>query len=338
MQREVVRQVPGNSLGYENLGENLLSLQRFDEVRQNIQAEQARKLDTYGLRKNMYALAFATSDAASMTEQLTWLSGKPQVADLGLYLQADTEAYAGRLRKARELTRQVVDSSVKSDDKEGAAKVWVNAALREALFGNGVQARQAVDKALKLAPTSQRVEIEAALALAASGDKARAESIVQDLEQRFPLHSQVQYIWLPAIEAQLALANAKPEAAISRLEAALPIEFGYTPTHANISCLYPVYMRGNAYLAAGKARPAAGEFQKIIDHSGIVWNCATGALARLGLARANALQAQDGKGIEADAARARALAAYKDFLTLWKDADPNIPILKEAKAEYAKLQ
>jgi tetratricopeptide (TPR) repeat protein len=338
MHREGIRQLPDDSIGFTNLSRSLLGLQRFDEARQNMQAEQARKLDTYGLRSDLYALAFVTGDSASMTEQLTWLAGKPQVADLGLYLQADTEAYGGRLRKARELTRQVVDAAVKGDDKEGAAKVWDNAAMREALFGNGTQARQAANEALKLAPTSQRVEIEAALALAASGDTARAQSLVQDLKQRFPLHTQVQYIWLPAIEGQLALADKNPEVALSRLQAPLPVEFGYTPTHVNISCLYPAYVRGQAYLAARNGSSAAGEFQKIIDHSGIVWNCATGALAHLGLARANALQARTDHGLEADAARARAYAAYQDFFALWKNADPDIPILRQAKAEYAKLK
>ena len=106
---------------------------------------------------------------------------------------------------------------------------------------------------------------------------------------------------------------------------------------ANMSCLYPVYLRGEAYLANGNGSAAAAEFQKILDHSGIVWSCWTGALAHLGVARANALQARTAHGADADAARARALAAYKDFLTLWKDADPDIPILKQAKAEYAKL-
>jgi hypothetical protein len=106
---------------------------------------------------------------------------------------------------------------------------------------------------------------------------------------------------------------------------------------ANSSCLFPIYVRGEAYLAAGQGRAAAAEFQKIIDHSGIMWGCWTGALAHLGVARANALQAKTSQGTDADAARVRALAAYKDFLTLWKDADPDIPILKQAKGEYAEL-
>ena len=148
----------------------------------------------------------------------------------------------------------------------------------------------------------------------------------------------MQSLWLPAIQAQVTVHNKNPGAALNTLQAASPIEFGQINFVANLSCLYHVYVRGEAYLATGQGRAAAAEFQKILDHNGIVWNCWTGALAHLGVARANALQSRTSQGADADAARVRALAAYKDFLTLWKDADPDIPILKEAKAEYAKLQ
>ncbi len=192
---------------------------------------------------------------------------------------------------------------------------------------------------MKIAPTSQGAESEAALAFALAGDTARAESLAQELAKRFPLDTQMQSLWLPAIRAQLAMdADRKnPAPALTVLDAAKPIELGAIQFVINGSCLYPTYLRGEAYLAAGQSSSAAAEFQKILDHSGIVWNCWTGALARLGVARANALQARTSQGAEADAARVRALAAYKDFLTLWKDADPDIPILREAKAEYVKL-
>ena len=190
---------------------------------------------------------------------------------------------------------------------------------------------------MKLAPTSQAVEVEAALAFAMAGDTARAESVAQDLGKRFPLDTQMQSLWLPAIQAQLALDRKNPAAALNALQTASPIELGRISFLNNFSCLYHVYVRGEAYLAAGQGNAAAAEFQKIIDHSGIVWNCWTGALAHLGVARANALQAKTSQGADADAARVRALAAYKDFLTLWRDADPDIPILKQAKAEYANL-
>jgi hypothetical protein len=148
----------------------------------------------------------------------------------------------------------------------------------------------------------------------------------------------MQSLWLPAIQAQLALDKKNPAVALNALQTGSAIELGQIGFVANISCLYPTYVRGEAYLAAGQGSAAAVEFQKIIDHSGIVWNCWTGALAHLGVARANALQARTSQGADADLARSRALAAYKDFLALWKDDDPDIPILKEAKAEYAKLQ
>ena len=167
---------------------------------------------------------------------------------------------------------------------------------------------------------------------------ARAESLAQDLGKRFALDTQMQSLWLPAIEAQLALDRKNPAAALHALQADSSIELGEIQFVANTSCLNHVYVRGQAYLAARQGSAAAAEFQKILDHSGIVWNCWTGALAHLGVARANALQAKTSQGADADAARVRALASYKDFLTLWKDADPDIPIYKEAKAEYAKLQ
>jgi eukaryotic-like serine/threonine-protein kinase len=171
-----------------------------------------------------------------------------------------------------------------------------------------------------------------------AGDSARTESLAQDLGKRFPPDTQMESLWLPAIQAQLALDKKNPATALTALQAATPIELGEIQFVANISCLYPTYIRGEASLAAGQGSAAATEFQKILDHSGIVWNCWTGALAHLGVARANALQSRTSQGADADAARVRALAAYKDFLTLWKDADSDIPILKEAKAEYAKLQ
>jgi tetratricopeptide (TPR) repeat protein len=245
-----------------------------------------------------------------------------------------------------------VDSAIRADNKESGAIWQGNAAIEQAAYGNIAEARQAAAEALKLAPTSQGGGAEAALAFAMAGDTARAESMAQDLGKRFPLDTQMQSLWLSAIQAQLALDKKNPAAALTALQAASPIELGQIAFVNNISCLYPTYVRGEAYLAAGQGKEAAAEFQKILDHSGIVWNCWTGALARLGVARANALQAgyaRVGTGVspvhaeqssaaDRDLARSRALTAYKDFLSLWKDADPDIPILKEAKAEYAKVQ
>ena len=357
--RQSLRLVPDFTSG--NLGNSLLSLQRFDEARQTIHQAQARKLDNFVLHNALYALAFLGPDPAAMAEQQQWFAGKPEYESVGLALASDTEAYAGHLGKARELTKRSVDSAIRADNKESGAIWQGNAAIEQAAYGNIAEARQAAAEALKLAPTSQGGGAEAALAFAMAGDTARAESLTQDLGKRFPLDTQMQSLWLSAIQAQLALDKKNPAAALTALQAASPIELGQIAFVNNISCLYPTYVRGEAYLAAGQGKEAAAEFQKILDHSGIVWNCWTGALAHLGVARANAMEAgyarvgtaalgrpgeqsspaaagAESSPADRDLARTRALTAYKDFLTLWKDADPDIPILKEAKAEYAKLQ
>jgi len=338
--RQSLRLAPDNQGPYGDLVNSLISLQRFDETRQIVHEAQARKLDIVLLHSALYALAFLGADSAAMAEQQQWYAGKPDYESFGLALASDTEAYAGHVAKARELTKRAVDSAIRADSKENGAISQTIAAQREAAYGNPAEARQSAAEALKLAPTSQGAELEAALAFAMAGDTARAESLAQDVGKRFPLDTQMQSLWLPAIQGQLALDKKNPATALTALQAAssISIELGQIGFVMNISCLYPTYVRGEAYLAAGQGSAAAAEFQKILDHSGIVWNCWTGALAHLGVARANALQSRTSQGADADAARVRALAAYKDFLTLWKDADPNIPILKEAKAEYAKLQ
>jgi eukaryotic-like serine/threonine-protein kinase len=322
---------------HANLANDTLALQRFDETRQIIREGQARKLDNYVFHNALYALAFFGSDSGAMAEQQQWFAGKPE-ENQGLSLASDTEAYAGRLGKALELTKRAVQSAVRADSKETGAVWQAIAAQREAAYGYPAEARRSAAQALKLAPAGQGAQVEAALAFALAGDAAHAESLAQDLGKRYPLDTHVQGLWLPAIQAQLALNKKNPASALTALQAATPIELGQINFVVNISCLYPTYVRGQAYLAAGQGKEAAAEFQKILDHSGIVWNCWTGALAHLGVARANALQATTSQGADADTARVRSLAAYKEFLTLWKDADLDIAILKEAKAEYAKLQ
>lgn len=341
--RELARQaqqlVPDAIYLYEQIAEFSLALQRPEEARQAIGEAQSRKLDDYPIHQSLYDLAFLADDSTAMAAQQQWLAANAEYEHLGLSLAADSEAYFGHLDKARLLTKRAVDSAVRTDSKESAALWWENAALREAGFGNFAEARQAADAGLKLYPDSQGVQVEAALTYAMTGDKTRAEALAQDLNQRYPLDTQMQTLWVPAIQAQLALIGKDAAQAINDLQSASPpIEYGQIPFINNLSCLYPTYIRGQGYLAAANGTAAAAEFQKILDHSGIVRYCWTGALARLGVARANALQAKNSQGPEADAARMRALAAYKDFLTLWNDANPDIPVYKEAKAEYAKLQ
>jgi eukaryotic-like serine/threonine-protein kinase len=336
--RQNIRLAPIRAGSYGNLANDALALQHFDEARQIIHEAQARKMDHSVFHTILYALALLAEDSKAMLEQQRWLAGNADCENWGLALASDTEAYGGRLGQARELTKRAVDSAVHADSKENGAIYVANAALQQAAYGNAAEARQLAANALKLAPTSSGVESETAIASAMAGDTVRAESLAQDLGKRFPLHTQIQSLWLPAIRAQLALDRKDPATALNTLQAASPLELGQIQFVHNISCLYPVYLRGEAYLAAGQGKAAAGEFQKILDHSGIVWNCWTGALAHLGVARANALEARTSQGADADAARVRALAAYKDFLTLWKDADPDIPVLRQAKADYARLQ
>jgi tetratricopeptide (TPR) repeat protein len=336
--RQCIRLNPDEFAPYANLTNSLMALQQFDEARQTIQQAQARKMDDVVFHNALYALAFLKADSPAMAEQQKWFAGQPDSENSGLSLASDTEAYSGHVGKARELTKRSVESAIHADSKETGAIWYENAALREAAFGNVTDAKMAAAEGLKLTPTSQSVGVEAALAYAMAGDTAHAESMAQDLNRRFPLDTQLQSLWLPAIRAQVALDRKNPSAAIESLRAGIPIELGQIGFVANLSCLYPTYIRGEAYLAAGQGKSAAAEFQKILDHSGIVWNCWTGALAHLGLARAYAFDSKSSQGADADVARTRALTAHKEFLALWKDADPDIPILKEAKAEYAKLE
>ena len=220
-------------------------------------------------------------------------------------------------------------------DNAYSAEAWrLNAALREASFGNAAEARRETERGLKLAPEpdSRDVEAQAALADAWTGDEGRARKLESDLKKRFPVDTLVNGYWLPTVEARMKLAENSPAEALDRLQTVrAPLELGHVlnePNDAGGTCPYPVYTRGEAYLAAGQGSAAAGEFHKILDHRGIVVNCPIGALARLGLARAYALSG--------DTAKAR--TEYQDFLALWKDADPGIPILRQAKAEYAKIQ
>jgi serine/threonine protein kinase/tetratricopeptide (TPR) repeat protein len=335
--RESLRLLGDNVATYADLVNSMLALQRFEEARQIIHHAQAEKLDDPLLHNALYTLAFLHADSPAMTEEQQWFAGQPEIEHAWLSLASDTEAYEGHLGEAHKLSKRAVDAAIRVDSKESGAIWQENAALREAAFGNAHEAKQAAAEGLKLAPTSLGVLVEAALAFAMAGDAARAESFAQSLNKRFPLDTQTQSLWLPAIRAQLALIRKEPSTALNDLRAAAgSIEFGQVAFVNNLSCLYPTYIRGEAYLAAGQGKEAAAEFQKIIDHSGIVWNCWTGALAHLGVARANALQAKNSHGADADAAHVRALAAYKHFLALWKDADPEIPVLKEAKAEYAR--
>jgi eukaryotic-like serine/threonine-protein kinase len=320
---------PNVAAAYSNLGQIYLALNRFDEAKATTEEAWQRKLDSNPLHQNVYALAFFQNNVGVMKQQVDWAVGKTGAEDQMLALESDTEAWFGRLKNARVLSRQAVESAGRGGEKEPAALWQANAAVREALFGNTDAARQnAATAAAALESGSRYAKAQAALAYALAGDAAHAQSVADNLAKGFPQDTIVQSVWLPTIRAQIETSRKNADQSIELLRASVPYEFGMLSSAATNSCLYPVYVRAQAYLSAEQCSAAASEFQKILDHRGLLWNCATGALAHLGLARAYAMQGET----------AKARAAYNDFLTLWKDADPDIPILKEAKAEYAKLQ
>ncbi|HEY6768007.1 MAG TPA: protein kinase [Candidatus Sulfotelmatobacter sp.] len=324
--QEALRLDPNNVGGYFNLATSYLALNRMEDAKAAFEQAQARGLNAGFLHWLAYFLAFLRGDTVDMNRQLAWGAGKTGDEDYLLAAQANTEAYSGRLTRARDLTRRAVDAAVRGASKETAALWQVSAALREAEFGNMAAAKQDATAALTLTP-GRDVRVLAALALARAGDAARARDEVEELNKTNPSNTVLKVYWLPSIDAALKLYGSNPSQALASLEAAAPYEMG-APLPFQFGTMYPAYLRGQVYLQVQNGQAAAAEFQKLLDHRGIVLNFPLGALAHLGLARAYVLSGDTVK----------AKAAYQDFLTLWRDADPDIPILKEAKAEYAKLQ
>ena len=323
--REALRLAPSNGINSINLGENYMVLNRLDEAEAVFKEAEERKLENEALPFWRYHVAFLKGDTAQMARLFSAAMGKAGTEDLFLATLADTEGWYGQLKNARELTRRAMDSAQHNDANQRVALYLVAAALRDVKSGNREQARTEANAALA---SNGGVRAMAALALASAGDTARAEKLAAELEKTSPLDAGVQRYWLPTIRAGIALERKDPNRAIELLKVAIPIELGF-PTNGTISLsLCPVYLRGEAYLMLHDGNRAAAEFQKFIDHRGLVANFPWAALARLGLARAYAAQG--------DTAKAR--TAYQDFLSLWKDADPDVPILNQAKAEYAKLQ
>jgi tetratricopeptide (TPR) repeat protein/predicted Ser/Thr protein kinase len=336
--QEAIRLKPDGSVNYGNLVGSYVWLNRFDEAKSLYKEAVARKTATAALHGNMYGLAFLEGDQAEMDRQVAWAAGKASAEDYLLSIASDTEAYYGRNGKALELSRRAIDSAKRNDQKETAALWQLEAALREAELGNSAAAREEVKAALALA-SNHDSQILGALALARAGDSAQATKMADDLAKQYPEDTLLNNYWLPSIRATIELGRNNAGKAVEVLQAAVPYDLGGAPPTPIIGgSLYPIYVRGQAYLKLRQGKEAAAEFQKILDHRNIVVNFITGALAHLGLARAYALEAASAQGADADAARAKSRAAYNDFFTLWKDADPDIPILKEAKAEYAKLQ
>ncbi|HYL45978.1 MAG TPA: tetratricopeptide repeat protein [Candidatus Limnocylindrales bacterium] len=325
---EAIRLKPDSPVARANLVSAYSHLYLVADAKTAYEQTLARKLESPKLHYYRYGVAFLEADAPEMARQSAWTAGHPEADDILLSPQSDTEGFSGHLAKAREFSRRASESAQRAGDKEMAAWREMNAALREAEFGNAAQARTQTASGLAL-DSSQGIQILAALALARAGDSDQVQKMADDLQKQNPFNTTIIGYWLPSIRAALELNRQNPSKAVEFLQAAAPYDLGEPDPAPELGgYLYPVYLRGLAFLALRQGSAAAAEFQKFIDRRGVVINCPLGALAHLGLARAYALQG--------DTSKAR--AAYQDFLALWKDADPDIPILKDAKSESAKLQ
>jgi serine/threonine protein kinase/tetratricopeptide (TPR) repeat protein len=327
--RESLQQSPDDGVGYLNLAAFQMMLDQFSESQKTIQAAADRKLDSEQLHYLRYTLAFLTGDERGMSDQVAWSEGRADATPVLLLQQSSREAYYGHLKRARELNRRAVDSLERIGRKERAARERMIGAIREAVVGNPEKARQGAILASGQPAAGQDAKTYAALIFAWLGDTSRAELLSDDLDKEMPKGTIMQSVILPTVRAETELSKKDPERSIELLRAAVPYELSLAAFRADYEgCLYAVYVRGQAYLAAKQGAAAEAEFQKVLAHRGIVRTCMTAPLAGVGLARGYVLQGDT----------ARAKAAYQDFLELWKDADSDIPILKEAKAEYAKLQ
>ncbi len=316
-----------SGLNYSNLISSFITLNRLDEAKVLAQDAQAKKLDSGYLRIAIYQIAFLQNDKTAMAQQVGWSVGKTGVEDVFLAMEADTAAYGGQFRKARDVTRQAAASAERVDEKETAASYLAEAALREALVGNSNLAQEGATAALRLT-NSRDVQFLAVMAYAAGGDASKAQTLVDDSKKRFPEDTLAQFIEIPTVEGQIALAHRDSSKALEILQSASRYELGQIGAGGATLALYPVWVRAEAYRMAEQGAEAAREYQKILDHRGAVTNGIIGALAHLGMARAYALQGDT----------AKAHVAYQDFFALWKDADPDVPVLASAKAEYAKLK
>jgi eukaryotic-like serine/threonine-protein kinase len=326
--REAITLKPDSPISYAFLMFADIALLRLDEAKNAYKQAQQNKLHSSLYSPALYQIAFLQNDAAGMARQVADSAGQPGAEDELLSLEADTAAYSGRLRDARQLSRRAMNSAELAGEKEAAATYLALSALREALFGNTDEARRLATPATQRS-TGRDVQYGTALALAYEGDDRRAQVLTADLAKRFPEDTIVQFNYLPTLWARHAVTRGKTAEAMERLSAATRYELGQsTESTYGWTALYPVFVRGEVYLAARKGREAAAEFQKILDHRGVVVNQPIGALAHLQIGRAYAMQGETVK----------AKAAYQDFLTVWKDADPDISVLKQAKLEYAKLQ
>jgi tetratricopeptide (TPR) repeat protein len=323
MFRTAIRLDPTRANTYGSLAVSLIAAGRLDDAGAVLAQADTRKFQTDILLQAAYWRAFVRGDTAEMQRTLARAQEVSGAQSLLLYEQAKTEAYYGHFQRARDLSRVAGDLVVHEGDKESAASWLATDSVREVEAGFVLQARPYLLQAQKMS-SGKDVQVLAALVAARIGDLQQAEKLSEELDKKYPQDTFVQRYWLPVIRAALDLRQGRGSKAIDDLEPATALELG----DSSALTLYPAYVRGQAYLVTGDASKAAAEFQKFLDHPGIVLNSPLGPLAHLGRARAFARSG--------DSAKAR--DAYHDFIGLWKDADPDIPILKQAQAEYAKLR
>lgn len=323
--REALARGPWNPENYEGLFVAYLNLNQLQAARATADEAKMKKLDSIDLHQHLYQLAFLQKDDQAMAQQTAWAAGKQGVEDVLLSYEADTAAFIGKIERARELSHRAIASAEQAGEKETAADYQAQSAMREALFGYSAEARKQAAGALALS-VGREVEARAALALALAGSGS-AQSLADDLGRRFHEDTIVQFMFLPMIQAQLALNHGDVAKAIKVLDASAPYELGNASPLNLPLALYPVYVRGNAFLASHRGTEAAVEFQKILGLPGVVLNEPIGALAHKGLARAYALQGKTDK----------ARASYREFMNVWREPDAQIPVLQEAKSEFKYL-
>ncbi len=317
--QETMRLDPNSAFSYGVLGGAYLGLNRLAEARAVRQKEIARNLGSTNSHRDLYMLDFLEGDTAGMQREAEWAKGKPDEFFM-LETVAEAAAFSGQLRKSREAYHQAIESAQRGKFEEGAAGIAARQGMTEAMFSNSLKAREAAQAAVAM-NRSRFTLIFAGMAQSMAGDVRQATGTADELSKRFPTDAFVNSVWVPSIRGEIEINRGNPGKAIELLQAASPYEFGFFPR------MLPTYVRGQAYLRARQGKEAAAEFQKLLDHRGSCQTSPQCALAHLQLARARALSG--------DATGAR--SAYQDFFAIWKDADPDISILKEAKAEYAKL-
>jgi eukaryotic-like serine/threonine-protein kinase len=327
--KKTIQLDPDNALGYIDLGTNYAALGQLAEAEKSIRTGLERKLADPFLLVTRYDLAFLKTDVAEMERVAALAHGNSGADDWISDHEAFVLAYTGHLREARRMAQHAADLAQQRSHQERAALFEVGTSLWEAMFGITSEAKESAMKALHLGK-DREVEYGAAFALALTGDSSGSARLADDLEKHFPEDTSVRFSYVPTIRARLALNRGEPAKAIELLQVAIPNELGQprSTLQGFFGALYPIYVRGQAYLSLHRGADAAMEFQKLIDHRGITISDPISAVARLQLARADAMAGE----------KTKAKNAYQNFLDLWKDADPDIPILKEAKAEYAKLQ